>query len=61
MFQMYYQCIHQRLYHLTPAEYEDFTAIIIHARKVIFIISLITGTGTATVEYRRLRGQGYRF
>ena len=30
---MYYQCIHQRLYHLTPAEYEDFTAIILHARK----------------------------
>ena len=33
-YQMYYQCIHQRLYHLTPAEYEDFTAIILHARKV---------------------------
>ena len=33
-FQMYYQCIHQRLYHLTPAEYEDFTGIILHARKV---------------------------
>lgn len=32
--QMYYQCIHQRLYHLTPAEYEDFTGIILHARKV---------------------------
>lgn len=32
-YQMYYQCIHQRLYHLTPAEYEDFTAIILHARK----------------------------
>jgi|688.fasta_scaffold415000_2 hypothetical protein len=36
VFQMYYQCIHQRLYHLTPAEYEDFTSIIIHARKVIY-------------------------
>ena len=35
-YQMYYQCIHQRLYHLTPAEYEDFTAIILHARKVAF-------------------------
>ena len=33
-YQMYYQCIHQRLYHLTPAEYEDFTGIILHARKV---------------------------
>lgn len=33
--QMYYQCIHQRLYHLTPAEYEDFTGIILHARKVL--------------------------
>lgn len=32
---MYYQCIHQRLYHLTPAEYEDFTGIILHARKVL--------------------------
>lgn len=32
-YQMYYQCIHQRLYHLTPAEYEDFTGIILHARK----------------------------
>jgi len=32
-YQMYYQCIHQRLYHLTPAEYEDFTGIVLHARK----------------------------
>jgi hypothetical protein len=40
---MYYQCIHQRLYHLTPAEYEDFTSIIIHARKVIY--PMMTGTG----------------
>ena len=43
--QMYYQCIHQRLYHLTPAEYEDFTGIILHARKVprvlIFLISFL--------------------
>ena len=42
---MYYQCIHQRLYHLTPAEYEDFTGIILHARKVprvlIFLISFL--------------------
>ena len=43
--QMYYQCIHQRLYHLTPAEYEDFTGIILHARKVprvlIFLVSFL--------------------
>ena len=31
---MYYQCIHQKLYHLTQAEYDDFTSIILHARKV---------------------------
>ena len=37
---MYYQCIHQRLYHLTPAEYEDFTAIILHARKASYTINL---------------------
>ena len=42
-YQMYYQCIHQRLYHLTPAEYEDFTGIILHARKV---------TLTSFLEYR---------
>ena len=40
-YQMYYQCIHQRLYHLTPAEYEDFTAIILHARKVRIKLSEI--------------------
>ena len=39
-YQMYYQCIHQRLYHLTPAEYEDFTGIILHARKVVKCIQL---------------------
>lgn len=32
-YQMYYQCIHQKLYHLTQAEYDDFTSIILHARK----------------------------
>jgi hypothetical protein len=37
---MYYQCIHQRLYQLTPAEYEDFTSIILHARKVSALLVL---------------------
>jgi len=32
-YQTYYQCIHQKLYHVTPAEYDDFTQIILHARK----------------------------
>lgn len=43
-YQMYYQCIHQRLYHLTPAEYEDFTGIILHARKVTHPIQLPLNT-----------------
>ncbi|XP_023294317.2 zinc finger SWIM domain-containing protein 8 homolog isoform X2 [Lucilia cuprina] len=30
--QMYIQCIHQKLYHLTPADYEDFASIIVAAR-----------------------------
>lgn len=28
----YIQCIHQKLYHLTPADYEDFASIIVAAR-----------------------------
>lgn len=28
----YIQCIHQKLYHLTPADYEDFASIILAAR-----------------------------
>uniref|UniRef100_A0A1I8Q616 SWIM-type domain-containing protein n=1 Tax=Stomoxys calcitrans TaxID=35570 RepID=A0A1I8Q616_STOCA len=30
--QMYIQCIHQKLYHLTPADYEDFASIVVAAR-----------------------------
>ncbi|KAG4075704.1 hypothetical protein HA402_003529 [Bradysia odoriphaga] len=30
--QMYIQCIHQKLYHLTAADYEDFASIILAAR-----------------------------
>uniref|UniRef100_W8B7C5 Zinc finger SWIM domain-containing protein 8 n=1 Tax=Ceratitis capitata TaxID=7213 RepID=W8B7C5_CERCA len=30
--QMYIQCIHQKLYHLTQADYEDFASIILAAR-----------------------------
>jgi hypothetical protein len=30
--QMYIQCIHQKLYHLTTADYEDFASIILAAR-----------------------------
>lgn len=28
----YIQCIHQKLYHLTPVEYEDFVSIVLSAR-----------------------------
>lgn len=28
----YIQCIHQKLYHLTPSDYEDFANIILAAR-----------------------------
>lgn len=30
--QMYIQCMHQKLYHLTPADYEDFVSIVLAAR-----------------------------
>lgn len=30
--QMYIQCMHQKLYHLTPADYEDFVSIVCAAR-----------------------------
>ncbi|CAG9559710.1 unnamed protein product [Danaus chrysippus] len=30
--QMYIQCIHQKLYHLTPVEYEEFVGIVLSAR-----------------------------
>ncbi|KRT86467.1 hypothetical protein AMK59_1153, partial [Oryctes borbonicus] len=30
--QMYIQCMHQKLYHLTPADYEDFVNIVMAAR-----------------------------
>ncbi|CAG9136703.1 unnamed protein product [Plutella xylostella] len=30
--QMYIQCIHQKLYHLTPVEYEEFVSIVLSAR-----------------------------
>ncbi|XP_060523765.1 zinc finger SWIM domain-containing protein 8 homolog [Cylas formicarius] len=30
--QMYIQCMHQKLYHLTPADYEDFVSIVCSAR-----------------------------
>lgn len=33
----YIQCIHQKLYHLTPADYEDFASIILAARAAFHI------------------------
>lgn len=30
--QMYIQCMHQKLYHVTPADYEDFVNIVLAAR-----------------------------
>jgi hypothetical protein len=45
-YQTYYQCIHQKVYHLTPGEYDDFTAIIIHARKAF----LWTGSGQSEFQ-----------
>lgn len=32
VFLRYIQCIHQKLYHLTAADYEDFSSIILAAR-----------------------------
>uniref|UniRef100_A0A182K404 SWIM-type domain-containing protein n=1 Tax=Anopheles christyi TaxID=43041 RepID=A0A182K404_9DIPT len=34
---MYFQCIHQKLYHLTIADYEDFTSTILSARNAFQI------------------------
>ncbi|XP_053685785.1 zinc finger SWIM domain-containing protein 8 homolog [Sabethes cyaneus] len=41
--QMYIQCIHQKLYHLTVADYEEFTSTILSARNAF----QITPEGTA--------------
>ncbi|CAB4057327.1 Zinc finger SWIM domain-containing protein 8 [Lepeophtheirus salmonis] len=35
-YQMYYQCIHQRLFQLAPEDYEEFASIILHARKAFY-------------------------
>lgn len=35
--QMYIQCMHQKLYHLTPADYEDFVSIVCTARAAFHI------------------------
>jgi hypothetical protein len=32
-YQTYYQCIHQKLYHLSPGDYDDFVSILLHARR----------------------------
>lgn len=32
-YRMYYQCIHQKLFHLTTNDYEDFVNILVHARR----------------------------
>ncbi|XP_058063345.1 zinc finger SWIM domain-containing protein 8 homolog [Anopheles bellator] len=40
---MYFQCIHQKLYHLTVPDYEDFTSTILSARNAF----TITPEGTA--------------
>ena len=29
----YFQCIHAKLYHVTPADYEDFVSIIVQAKR----------------------------
>lgn len=41
--QMYIQCMHQKLYHLTPADYEDFVNIVCVARTAF----QITAEGSA--------------
>lgn len=35
--QMYIQCMHQKLYHLTTADYEDFVSIVLAARAAFHI------------------------
>lgn len=32
-YQTYYQCIHQRLYHLTSSDYEEFVNVLLHAKR----------------------------
>lgn len=41
--QMYIQCMHQKLYHLTPGDYEDFVNIVCVARTAF----QITAEGSA--------------
>lgn len=41
--QMYIQCLHQKLYHLTPSDYEDFVNIVCIARAAF----QITAEGSA--------------
>lgn len=33
----YIQCIHQKLYHLTPVEYEEFVSIVLSARTAFLL------------------------
>ena len=32
-YRMYYNCIHQKLFHLTTADYEDFVNILLYAKR----------------------------
>lgn len=32
LFSRYYQCLHQKLYHLTANDYEDFVSVLVHAK-----------------------------
>merc|ERR1719154_245309 len=47
-YQMYFQSIHQKMHHLTTAEYDDFTSIILHARKAYM------WTGSGQNEFQNL-------
>ena len=59
-FQMYFQSIHQKVHHLTTAEYDDFTSIILHARKVsfdsdfFFTVTMVVSDGFFSLDDSRM-------
>ena len=60
---MYFQSIHQKMHHLTTAEYDDFTSIILHARKVnkitkLYFLSDLIRLGT--LIYVKGHGSNFR-
>ena len=40
---MYYQSLHQKLYHIAQADYDDFVAILVRAKQARITLSLMDG------------------